>query len=116
MLEAYAKLWGRIIDPNDDTKACDFCAFVEKLPCKLGRPSLNNDPPDIALDHKSLSRHHATIRQHGQTRLLEILVHGKNGVMLNGEHVAKDTAKVLQSGDALKLGPYCVYFLYARLE
>ena len=116
-IEAYAKLWGRdmgsvTLHDADERGSKPFCAFVTKLPCKLGRPT-TSEAPDVVLDHKSLSRHHATIDQHGNGPQLEIQIHGKNGIVLNGDFIGKGETRVLESGSTLKMGPYCVYFLPA---
>src|SRR5262245_8538137 len=62
---------------------------------------------DIFLPDQWLSRHHAEIRQRGQSAFLADM-RSKNGTLLNGERVAAE--RQLRHGDVISLGEHRLTF------
>lgn len=66
----------------------------------IGRTKEN----DIALDHTSVSKHHASLVLNGEDKLLVADTGSTNGTYLNGERIAYGKAIEIFAGDKVKFG------------
>ncbi|KAJ3109661.1 DNA helicase mcm9 [Phlyctochytrium planicorne] len=100
-VQAYAKLEGR-----------DLSYFVTKLQVVIGRKAAQADV-DIDLGiSKSISRQHARIQFNFFSELFELVVLGKNGVVINNRYVPINSPPIpLTHNTHIKIGEHEMTFL-----
>jgi pSer/pThr/pTyr-binding forkhead associated (FHA) protein len=77
------------------------------FPLQGPRVTIGREPDNlIQLPHEKVSKHHAALRQIGETWLIEDL-HSTNGVFVNGQRVE---GRELKDGDQVRIGPFEFFF------
>lgn len=72
-----------------------FLYYIKKLITTLGRKGSTGENIDVDLgSSNSISRYHAAIQYNQGIQKFELVVHGKNGVWLNGELVQRGVEPV----------------------
>jgi len=67
---------------------------------------------DLVVTHRSVSAHHAELRQAGsQYRIVDLS--SKSGTFVNG---VRSTSQILEEGDTVRVGPVALQFRNGRLE
>ncbi|BFZ63704.1 transcription factor [Saitoella coloradoensis] len=110
-IQAYAKLAG-----------ATWTYYVQALKITIGREPDRSAPSDIKLDPdyhvdidlgpaKVVSRKHATIGYDMQSRVWECVVHGRNGLKIDGKMYKETKQITLNSGNILEIGGVQMMFV-----
>ena len=119
---AFAKLKGCFMDwqDQDSEDYKPFLAYVQQLPCILGRTHKHNLASKfISLgDSKSISKQHAILDYDPKLESFKIVVEGKNGIIVSGRYYRPNEQEYvrLSSKDPIKIGNVGFYFLCVNEE
>ncbi|KAL0083014.1 hypothetical protein J3Q64DRAFT_1751112 [Phycomyces blakesleeanus] len=76
-----------------------LCHYIRTLKITLGRKSGQPGQVDIPLGNtKSVSRQHAQMNYNLETKMFEMTVFGKNGVLVNDSFIDKNSTVPLKNG------------------
>ena len=112
-IQAYAKLAG-----------ANWTFYIKKLGVLLGREpdassnsTANSQPVDLNLGpSKAVSRKHASIEYNLQTRVWELIVHGRNGVRIDGSYLKENSRQQLSSGNVIEVSGVQMMFVLPETD